>query len=137
VVVDADDFERLAAADTVDDLRHALALYRDDYLPDSLYEDWAFHERQRLKNLYLVAAERLAQQLLREGEYDETVQVCQELLARDDCWEEAYRLLMQAHAAQSNRSLVLEVYQQCATALKEQLGIEPSSATRTLLETLS
>lgn len=137
VVVDADDFERLSAADAADDLRHALALYQDDYLPDSLYEDWAFHERQRLKHLYLVAAERLAQQLLREGAYDETVQVCQELLARDNCWEEAYRLLMQVHAAQSNRSLVMEVYEQCTVTLREQLDIEPSAATRELLEALS
>jgi DNA-binding SARP family transcriptional activator len=137
VMVDAGDFERLAAADTADDLRHALALYQDDYLPDSLYEDWAFHERQRLQHLYLVATERLAQELVRQGAYDETIQVCQALLARDNTWEEAYRLMMQAHAAQSNRPLVVEVYEQCAATLREQLGIEPSPATRKLLEALT
>ncbi len=137
VVVDADDFERLATADAADDLRRALSLYQDDYLPDCLYEDWASAERQRLRHLYLVTAERLAQGLFREGAYDETLRVCQDILARDNCWEEAYRLMMQVFAAQSNRPQVIEVYAQCAATLEEELGVEPSPATRRLLETLS
>ena len=35
IVVDTDDFERLAASDDMDQLRQALALYQEDYLPDA------------------------------------------------------------------------------------------------------
>jgi LuxR family maltose regulon positive regulatory protein len=137
VVVDADDFERLAAADEVELLREALSLYEEDYLPDSLYEDWPSARRQRLRHLYLAAAERLARLLLRAEAFDETVQVCQSILARDMCRETAYRLLMRAHAAKDNRSQVHSIYQRCATTLREELGVEPSLTTQALFEQLS
>src|SRR5579859_379213 len=42
---------------------HILSLYKGDYLPDDLYEDWAQHRRDRLRRLYswlLENAARLA-----------------------------------------------------------------------------
>ncbi len=136
VVVDVDDFERLAASDDIDLLRRALFLYEEDYLPESLYEDWSSAERQRLRHLYLVTAERLAQHLLREEAWDQVIQTCRAMLARDNCWEAAYRLLMQAHAVQGSRSQVHSVYQRCVTTLREELDAEPSPATRALFEQL-
>lgn len=137
VAVDADDFERLAASDDMDQLRQALALYQDDYLPDSLYEDWAAAERQRLRHLYLVTAERLARHLLQAGARDEAFQVCQTLLARDNCWEAAYRLLMRIYAAQENRTQIHSTYQRCVSVLHEELGVEPAPITQALFERLS
>jgi LuxR family maltose regulon positive regulatory protein len=136
ILVDADDFENLAASDDVDQLRQALRLYKDDYLPESLYEDWSSAERQRLRHLYLAAADRLARHLLRAKAWSEVIHVCQATLARDSCSEEAYRFLMHAHAAQGNRSLVHNVYQHCVATLRDELGIEPSPATRALFEKL-
>jgi DNA-binding SARP family transcriptional activator len=136
IVVDAGDFERLAASDDVDLLRRAVALYQDDYLPDCLYEDWPAAERQRLRHLYLVTAERLARHLLRARAWDEAIRTCEAILARDNCWEAAYRLLMRAHGAAGNRALVQGSYQQCVAALRDGLGIEPSPATRALFEKL-
>ena len=136
IVVDADDFERLAASDDVDLLRRAVALYQDDYLPDCLYEDWPAAERQRLRHLYLVTAERLARHLLRAREWDEAIGTCEAILARDNCWEAAYRLLMRVYAAQGNRAELHVVYQRCAATLNQELGIEPSPATRALFEKL-
>jgi LuxR family maltose regulon positive regulatory protein len=137
VVVDADDFQRLAGSDEVAALRQALALYEDDYLPDSLYEDWAAAERQRLRHLYLTTAERLARHLLQAGSCDEAAGVCQAILARDNCWEAAYRLLMQVYVAQGNRTLLHSTYQRCTATLQEELGVEPSPATQALFEKLS
>jgi len=136
IVVDAGDFERLAASDDVDLLRRAVALYQDDYLPDCLYEDWPAAERQRLRHLYLVTAERLARHLLRARAWDEAIRTCEAILARDNCWEAAYRLLMRAHGAAGNRALVQGSYQRCVAALSGGLGIEPSPATRALFEKL-
>jgi LuxR family maltose regulon positive regulatory protein len=133
IVVDAGDFERLAASDDVDLLRQAVALYQDDYLPDCLYEDWSAAERQRLRHLYLVTTERLARHLLRMKAWDEAIHACEAILTRDNCWEAAYRLLMRASAAQGNRAELLAVYQRCVTTLAVELGIEPSPATRALL----
>jgi DNA-binding SARP family transcriptional activator len=136
IAVDTDDFERLAASDDVAQLREALDLYQEDYLPDAVYEDWSAAERQRLRHLYLLTAERLARHLLQAKQWDEGIQVCQTILARDNCWEGAYRLLMRAYAAQDNRPQVHSIYHQCAAVLKEELGVEPSPTTRALFEEL-
>jgi DNA-binding SARP family transcriptional activator len=135
--VDADEFQRLAAADDEEALGQALSLYRDDFLPECLYEDWPAAERQRLRELYLATAERLARRALRARAWDEVISLCEAILARDDCWEAAYRLLMRAHAAAGNRALVLSTYQRCVAALRDGLDVEPSAATRSLLEKLS
>ncbi len=137
VSVDVDDFQRLAASDDAESLRAALDLYEDDYLPDSLYEDWSSPLRQRLQHLYLDAAERLARLHLQAEAWDEAIQVCHAILARDNCWEAAYRLLMQAYAAQENRPRVHSTYERCAAVLREELGVEPSPATQALFEELS
>jgi LuxR family maltose regulon positive regulatory protein len=135
-VLDVDDFERLATADDVDLLQRALSLYEDDYLPESLYEDWSSAERQRLRHLYLVTAERLARHLVQAEAWDEVIQTCRAMLARDNCWEAAYRLLMRAHAAQGSRSQIHSVYQRCITTLREELDAEPSATTQALFEQL-
>jgi len=137
IVADVDDFQRLAASDEVTWLRQALALYEDDYLPESLYEDWSAAERQRLRHLYLTTAERLARHLLQAEAWEEAIEVCQAILARDNCWEAAYRLLMQVYAAQGNRTLLHSTYQRCAATLEEELGVDPSPATQALFAKLS
>jgi LuxR family transcriptional regulator, maltose regulon positive regulatory protein len=137
VRLDADEFQRLAVCDDEESLRQALSLYQDDYLPECLYEDWSAAERQRLRDLYLSAAERLARRALRARACDEVISLCEAILARDDCWEAAYRLLMRAHAAAGNRALVQSTYQRCLIALHDGLGIEPSANTRALLDKLS
>jgi LuxR family maltose regulon positive regulatory protein len=136
IVVDVDDFQRLAGLDEVAALRQALALYEDDYLPDSLYEDYSATERHRLRHLYLTTAERLARHLLQAGSWNEAMEVCQAILARDSCWEAAYRLLMQIYAAQGNRTLLHSTYQRCVATLQEELGVEPSPSTQALFEQL-
>ncbi|MEW5987461.1 MAG: BTAD domain-containing putative transcriptional regulator [Chloroflexota bacterium] len=142
--VDVDDFEAgLAAGSQVEtaDRPRALALYRaaldtykGEYLPDSLYEDWASAERERLTALYLSAATRLASLLLEEGAIVEAVLWSQRVIAIDPCWEEAYRLLMRGHVTNGNRPLALRVYKQCRAALAEELGIEPMAETMRLYE---
>jgi two-component SAPR family response regulator len=134
--MDSDQFQRLAGSDEIAVLRQALALYEDDYLPDSLYEDWSAAERQRLRHLYLTTAERLARHLLQAGSWEEAIQVCRAILARDNCWEAAYRLLMQIYAIQGNQTLLHSTYQRCAATLQEELAVEPSPSTQTLFEQL-
>ena len=110
----------------------ALRLYEGDYLPDALYEDWSSEERERLLGQYLRGSDRLAESLVEGGRYDEGLAVCQRLVARDPCWERAYRLMMLAHARQGNRPLALRAYQRCVAALRDELGVPPSPATTSL-----
>ncbi len=142
VWLDADEFARLIAlaeksnGDAALGLyRRALALYQDDYLiADARYDDWAVAERERLLTLYLRAADRLAAELLACHAYDEAIGWCEKILARDPCWEHAYRMMMQAYAARGDRAQARRVYEQCVRVFREELDVEPSAATREAYE---
>jgi LuxR family maltose regulon positive regulatory protein len=118
-------------------LQRALDLYLGDYLQDSLYEDWASGERERLLALYLRTAEKLAAMRLKQGRYDDTVALCRRILTRDSCWERAYRLMMAACALQGNRSRALRIYQDCKQTTIDELAAEPGPLTRKLHEQIS
>lgn len=110
-------------------LQAALRLYAGDYLPDAVYDDWTADERERLLTLYLQAADRLAGLLLEQGQPEEALQVGQGILARDPCWERAYRVMMLAYDQLGNRPQALRLYQRCVATLQAELGVDPSPAT--------
>ncbi len=117
------------SAETLAHLRAALRLYTGDYLPDALYDDWSAEARERLLTLYLRAADRLAAALMQRQQYDEALDACQAILARDPCWESAYRTIMQAYARQGNRAQACRTYQRCVETLRQQLDVAPSAET--------
>ncbi len=141
--LDAEQFERLVAeGDRHPDpeagiacYRQALALYPGEYLQECLYEDWCSEERERLLTTYLRTAERLARALAEREQWEEVIATCRSILARDDCWERAYRLMMTAYVRLGDRVQALRTYQSCVERLAE-LGIEPSNATVCLSESI-
>jgi DNA-binding SARP family transcriptional activator len=140
--LDAEEFERaVAAGDALlsEDRRmafaayqRALALYQGDFLEEYIYEDWCTEERERLRALYLRTADRLARALLEDRAWDEAIEVCQSIIVRDDCWENAYRLMMVAHARLGNRAQALRVYQNLKEHLHTELGVDPAPETEAL-----
>ena len=116
--------------------QQALSLYEGEYLQEFPYEEWSHDERERLLSNYLRMAERLATSWIKLAQWNEAIHVCELILAKDDCWEEAYRLLMKAYAAQGQRSLALRIYQRCRLHLSEELGVDPAPETRRLHDTI-
>ncbi|MFZ6020650.1 MAG: BTAD domain-containing putative transcriptional regulator [Chloroflexota bacterium] len=139
VIVDADEFERLTLPDSTEEeaLRQALDLYQNDYLQECCYEDWSSLERERLRQLYFSAVQRLGELLSIQGRWEEVIGICNAALLRDPTWEPAYRLIMQAYAAKSNQAQVIQTYQRCWKILWDELGVEPSLETRDLLRRLT
>lgn len=147
ITVDATEFEdgvvagnaaeKHFAVQAINLYRQALALYHGEYLPDAIYEDWSSGERERLTALYLTGASRLARLLLAEGELLEAINWSQKVLAVDNCWEEAYRLLMRAYMASGNRPLAVRAYHQCRQTLSDELSIRPMNETTRLFEQIS
>ncbi len=143
VWIDVDEFELRSTASSSSDRdfsRHnaqiAVHLYRGDYLAESLYDAWTIEERERLMARYLATATRYAARLSDEGDQAEAVQLCEQLLRRERCYEEAYQILMRAHARAGSRSQALRSYVRCSQALRDELGIEPLPETRALYESL-
>ncbi|MBN1262077.1 MAG: transcriptional regulator [Anaerolineae bacterium] len=150
VWVDADSFEAAinagntalehglaAAQDGITHYRRALALYAGDYLSEYPYDDWCSEERERLLTQFLRMADRLAQIYAERDEWKETLEVCQAILAQDDCWERAYRLMMIAYNSLGNRTQALRTYRRCVERLQDELGIEPAPETTALYTEIS
>jgi len=113
-------------------LADAVNLYGGDALPEALYDDWVAAERERLRDLFLRAADRLAVALLALGRPAEAAAVCGRILAHERCHERAYRLLMHAHAAQGNRPLAARAFLRCVEALRAELDLDPAPDTAAL-----
>ncbi|HLZ62888.1 MAG TPA: AAA family ATPase [Ktedonosporobacter sp.] len=112
-----------------------IRLYRGDLLP-SCYDEWILPERDRLRQLFFQAAERLITLLEEEGEYESAISVAQQLLRHDALHEVTYRQLMHLHALRGDRAAALRIYHTCVTVLERELAVEPSETTRRAYEAL-
>jgi DNA-binding SARP family transcriptional activator len=116
-------------------LEQALRLYRGDLLP-GCYDEWILPERDRLRQLFLSAMERLIALLEQERDYSAAIAAAQQLLRHDALHEATYRQLMRLYALRNERTAALRVYHTCVTVLERELGVEPGEATQALYESL-
>lgn len=134
LVIAANRAERNSAEQAVELYRAAVDLYVGDYLIDALYEDWSSAERERLQLMFLSTATTLADLLVRRGQEREAIRLAARVLQMDDCWEEAYRLLMVAYARRGNRPQALRTFERCYETLSTELGVAPMPQTIMLAE---
>ena len=110
-------------------LAAAAALYKGDLLP-GCYEDWISPERERLREQYLAAIQRLIYQLEQAHDYAAAIHQANCLLRTDPLHEETYRCLMRLHGLNGDRTAALRAYHTCATTLLRELGVDPSPLTQ-------
>lgn len=135
--LDVEEFEKLVTLGLAEQderqaallLEKGLGYYLGEYMPECRYEEWCVEERERLQALFLRGAERLAKIRLEQRQLEKAIRWCEAILRVDDCWEEAYRLLMTAYYEQNNRTQAIRWYKKCVAKLQEQLGVAPMPAT--------
>jgi DNA-binding SARP family transcriptional activator len=86
--------------------------------------------------LFNDAAIRLGTLLLDEGLAHDAIGLGWRVLENDRAHEDAYRLLMRAHASLGERSTALRLYARCTSMLQEELGVEPMPETTALYNAL-
>ncbi len=116
-------------------LEQVLRVYRGDLLP-SCYEEWILLERDRWRQRFLQAAERLVTLLEEDSDYGAAISAAQLLLRQDPLHEATYRHLMRLHALRGERAEALRVYHLCAKRLERELGAEPSALTQDIYAAL-
>ncbi len=116
-------------------LEQVLRVYHGDLLP-SCYEEWILPERERWRQRFLQAAERLVVLLEEEGDTGAAIAAAQQLLRLDPLHEATYRHLMRLHALRGERAEALRVYHLCAKRLERELGTEPSALTQDVYTSL-
>lgn len=111
-------------------LEKGLRLYQGEYLPERRYDDWCISKRESMLVYFLRAAEKIAQIMVRQENYDRAIYWCEKILKRDRTWEEAYRLLMYCYYRKNNRPQAMKWYQKCKNVLEEELGVSPLEPTK-------
>ena len=138
--IDSEEFEkhiqagrRLEAAgrreEAITEYGVAEGLYRGDFLEEDLYEEWPLGQRDHARNTYLEILGRLSEYYVGRSEYTAAIALCQKVLARDNCDEEAHRRLIHCYLALGQPHLAVRQYQACVEALKQELDLTPSEET--------
>ena len=112
----------------VDALRAAVAIYRGDLLP-GVYDDWIEPHRERLRTRMIETLDTLARGLEDRREYRAAMEQLSRLVAIDPLAESRYQALMRVAALVGDRTAGLRAYHACVTALRDELGVEPSRET--------
>ena len=145
-ILDVQDFksaiekaEQAEQAQNMTAMRKAIAqavdLYRGELLP-SCYDKWILPERDRLRQSFFKALERLIVLLEQERDEEAAISAALKLLRYDPLHEETYRHLMRLYAVQGDRTSALRMFHTCATILERELGTVPSEATREMYQRL-
>ena len=132
--LDVQDFEQaLAASEQAEHphnptamrqaLTQAVDLYRGDLLP-SCYDEWILPERDRLRQAFFKALERLIVLLEEDHDDEAAIGAALRLLRHDPLHEETYRHLMRLYAVRGDRASALRTFHTCATILEREYGTE-------------
>ena len=130
--LDLADFEQ-AIADAR--LEAAVEAYTGDLIEGS-YDEWVLEERERVRSLYLDALERLRHELEEREDWAAALRCAERLVRADPLREDAHRALMRLHDARGDRARAVRAYHAFAATAQQELGVEPSAATRAAYEAL-
>jgi len=135
--IDAADFKRLAAEDSVASLEEALALYQGDFLEgldlnEPAFEDWLSETRRELSDTALQTMLKLLDAYESDGAVEDGLRVARRILTVDQFRETAHRAVMRCLDRLGRRTEAIQHYKACSETLKTELGVEPAGATAAL-----
>ena len=144
VWIDADAFESATrtgmdaiAADRTEgaerSLRHALDLYRGEFLADDVYADWTIEERERLRSLVQIPLRLLAELRLAAGDFEAAAPFAERLGRLEPLDGDVHRLLVGVTLLAGRRSRALRLFEAYRVRLQRELGLAPDFSPGDLL----
>lgn len=138
--VDLDEFlvlrQRGQKAEDAGDTRRAMLcyrscidLYRGDFLSEDLYVAWAEPRRSELRAMYIDVLYRTAELCEKQGSSKKAIEYYKLIIKTDPAREEGYQKLMLIYSNRGMRAEALRVYDECKSALEDQVGVEPGKLT--------
>jgi DNA-binding response OmpR family regulator len=112
----------------------ALALYKEDYLRENLYEDWPSDRRERLRELWISSMFRVAALCADRCEYSDSVRLMKKVLDIDPYRENAYQALMLYLSRAGRRGEAINLYRYAERLFAQHLAAQPAPSTRMLYE---
>lgn len=117
-------------------LASALDLYRGDFAEGAGYP-WSTLVAEHLRQLFLGASLALAQRLEAGGRLEEAISLLDHAVARDPYNEELCRHAMRIEAQRGRHDMVARRFRRLRRLLLEDLDVEPSQTSASLLERLT
>jgi LuxR family maltose regulon positive regulatory protein len=139
-LVHLDRAERLRTASdpprSFEEYEKAFKLYRGDFLPDDLYDDWIIGTRDSLRARYINALCEMAKTAETSGEPAKAIEAYGRLFQTNECDEGACRWLMSHYLAIGNKNDALRIYERCQLALRRRLDSDPEEQTTKLYRSI-
>jgi len=120
----------------VDLFEKAVALYKGPFLPEDAAKAWSISYRERLRNKFIRAVEKLGCLFEEGGDLDRAIECFDRGLDVDDLAEGFYQHLMLCLVRLGRKSEAIGVYSRCQKNLSAILGIEPSQKTEGIYKSL-
>lgn len=124
--LDVAEFERLAKS--ADGRAAAIELYTGD-LVESLYDDWLFTERDRLRNIYLASLGELLIESRGQRDFNRAIGYAQRILTNDPWREDTLRQLMAVRYESGDRAGALATYEAFDRRLRAEMNVDPMPET--------
>ncbi len=116
-------------SDVAFELKNALSLYMDDFLP-GLDCEWCLILREKLRAKYSACLDLLLSYELENNAWPRALFWAERLVEADPLLEHGHRAAMQCQFLMGNRGAAIRQYGLCETLLHKELGIEPAEETQ-------
>jgi DNA-binding SARP family transcriptional activator len=93
-------------------------------------------ERERLRQLFMHALERLSAEARAQGRFGEATEAGLAAVAFEPLRESAHRVVIEAHLAEGNVGEAIRQYELLRRLLQSKLGLEPTAQIRELVRSL-
>ncbi|MEW5716986.1 MAG: AAA family ATPase, partial [Chloroflexota bacterium] len=120
----------------ISNLQSLISLYRGDLL-EGFYDDWALLERERLREMYLHALERLIQWTKSTSRYQDALTAALKLTTADPLRESAQREVMRLYFLLDRPEAALKQFAACRDILNAELALEPAPETVALAQEIA
>lgn len=114
----------------------AIKTYSADLLT-RIDDEWVNRQRMVYENKYIKMIEYIAAYKAEFNRHHESIELIDQLIKRCPLREIGYRLKMEMHYLGGDTALSLQTYDQCASTLRAEAGIEPSKMLASYKATMS
>lgn len=116
--------------------KSAIALYRGEFLPKSVYSRWVISQGTYYANVYSECNLKLCGLLIELRRFDEVVTVCEGALLLTPLEEPIHKLLLFAYISTGKRNKALDHYNYAVDLFYRELGVNISDSLRPLYKEL-
>jgi two-component SAPR family response regulator len=123
-------------SDPAERLARLRELYSGHFLAHEVEKTWAIEKRQMLRDRFLRAIGDFAQRYEKRGLWQEAAGVYRVGIEVDGLAEELHRGLMMCYRELGDHAAAVQAYRRCSELLLKRLGVQPSSKTLALYQSV-